>query len=65
MKNDIRSYAERFFKCQVSKIEQIKNLRLLQPLGVHNLKLEFISMDFIVGLPKTQSGFDCIFVVLD
>jgi hypothetical protein len=42
----------------------VKNPGLLQPLGVPNLKFESISMDFIVGLPKTQAGFDSILVVV-
>jgi hypothetical protein len=65
MKSDIKNYVERCLKCQVSKIEQVKNLGLLQPLGIPNLKFESISMDFIVGLPKTQAGYDSILVVVD
>jgi hypothetical protein len=65
MKSDIKNYVERCLKCQVSKIEQVKNPGLLQPLGVPNLKFESISMDFIVGLPKTQARFDSILVVVD
>ena len=53
MKNDIKNYVERCLKCQMSKTEQVEDLGLLQPLGVPNLKFESISMDFIVGLPKT------------
>ena len=65
MKRDIKLYVERCFKCQVSKIEQVKNPGLLKPLDVPNLKFESISMDFIVRLPKTQTGFDSILVVVD
>lgn len=65
MKGDIKSYVERCLTCQVSKVEQVKTPGLLQPLGVPNLKFESISMDFIVALPKTQAGFDSIFVVVD
>ena len=49
----LKEYVERCFKCQVSKSEQVKIPGLLQPLGVPNLKFESISMDFIIGLPKT------------
>ena len=38
---------------------------MLQPLGVPNLKFKSISMDFIVGLPKSQNNFDSIMVVVD
>ncbi|WVZ93838.1 LOW QUALITY PROTEIN: hypothetical protein U9M48_039792 [Paspalum notatum var. saurae] len=36
---------------------------LLQPLKIPEWKWEEIGMDFIVGLPRTQSGFDSIWVV--
>ena len=65
MKKYIKEYVERCLKCQVSKSEQVKDPGLLQPLGVSNLKFESISMDFIVGLPKTQNNFDSIMVVVD
>jgi len=65
MKRDIKEYVERCLQCQVLKVEQVKNHVLLQPLQVPSLKFESISMDFIVGLPKTQTRFDSIFVVVD
>jgi len=46
-------------------VEQVKHPGLLQPFSVPNKKWESISMDFIVDLPKTQKGFDSIFVVVD
>ena len=64
MKRDVKEYVERCLKCQVSKSEQVKNPGLLQPLSVPNLKFESVSMDFIVGLPKTRSNFDSIMVVV-
>jgi hypothetical protein len=33
---------------------------LLQPLKILEWKWEEMGMDFIVGLPKTQSGYDSI-----
>jgi hypothetical protein len=34
-------------------------------LQVPEWKLEEIAMDFIVGLPRTQSGYDSIWVIVD
>ena len=38
---------------------------MLQPLKVPEWKWEKIGMDFIVGLPCTQSGYDSIWVIVD
>jgi hypothetical protein len=38
---------------------------LRQPLQVHEWKWEKIAMDFIVGLPRTQSGYDSISLIVD
>jgi transposase InsO family protein len=38
---------------------------LLQPLKVPEWKWEEISMDFIVGLPRTRDGYDSIWVIVD
>jgi hypothetical protein len=38
---------------------------LLQPLQVPEWKWEEIAMDFTVGLPRTQSGYDSIWVIVD
>jgi hypothetical protein len=47
------------------KAEHQQPTRLLQPLQVPEWKWEEIAMDFIVGLPRTQSGFDSIWVIMD
>ena len=65
MKIYIKEYVERCFKCQITKAEQVKDPWSLQPLGVPNLKFESISIDFIVGLPRIQSNFDGIMVVVE
>jgi hypothetical protein len=50
--------------CQHDKDEHNHPTSLLQPLPILECKWESISMDFIIGLPRTQ-GKDCIFVVVD
>ena len=41
------------------------NASLYQPLLVPNRPWECVSMEFIVGLPKTKQGCDNIYVVVD
>jgi IS30 family transposase len=46
------------------KIE-IEIARELQPLSIPAWKWDDISIDFIVGLPKTSKGLDSIWVIVD
>jgi hypothetical protein len=47
------------------KVEQQRPAWLLQPLKIAQCKWKEISMDFIVGLPTTQSSYDSIWVIID
>ncbi|WVZ63416.1 hypothetical protein U9M48_013050 [Paspalum notatum var. saurae] len=51
--------------CQRIKADHLKPVGMLQPLEVPAWKWENIHMDFIVGLPLTQKGYDSIWVVID
>ena len=50
--------------CQMFKSETTTSTRLLQPLSIPSKPWEEVSMDFVVGLPKSQ-GYDVIMVVMD
>jgi hypothetical protein len=65
MKSDIAAYVARCDTCQRVKAEHKRPAGLLQPLDIPVWKWEDISMDFIVGLPRSQKGHDLIWVVVD
>jgi hypothetical protein len=65
MKRVIAKYVGLCDSCQRVKAERQRPTGLLQPLKIPQWKWEEISMDFIVGLPTTQSGYDSIWVIID
>jgi hypothetical protein len=65
MKSDIAAYVARCDICQRVKAEHKRPAGLLQPLDIPVWKWEDISMDFIVGLPRSQKGHDSIWVIVD
>jgi hypothetical protein len=65
MKRDIAEYVSLCDTCQWVKAEHKRTARLLQPLKIPEWKWEEIGMDFIVGLPHTQVGYDSMWVIMD
>jgi hypothetical protein len=65
MKMEIARYVARCDTCRRVKAIHLKSAGMLQPLPIPSWKWEDISMDFIVGLPKTSRGFDSIWVIVD
>ena len=65
MKKDIVEYVEVCDVCQRVKTEHQKPAGLLQPLPIPEWKWDKLGMDFITGLPRTRSGYDSIWVVVD
>ena len=65
MKGKTKEYLARCQDCQQVKAEHQHPTSLLQPLPVPEWKWETISLDFIIGLPKTQKQNDSIMVVID
>jgi hypothetical protein len=47
------------------KAEHEKSVGLLKPLEIPEWKWEHITMDFVVGLPRTPRGKDAIWFVVD
>jgi hypothetical protein len=65
LKKDITDYLAKCLECQQVKAEQRHPARLLQTLPIPEWKWETISMDFIIGLPKSTKQNDAIMVVVD
>jgi hypothetical protein len=65
MKRDVTEYVALCDTCQRLKAEHQRPAGLLQPLKIPEWKWEEIRMDFIVGLPRTQAGYDSIWVIVD
>ena len=65
MEIEIARYIAKCDTCQKVKAIHLRSARELQPLPILAWKWEDISMDFIVGLPKTSKGFDSTWVIVD
>jgi hypothetical protein len=65
MKREIASYVSECDTCRRVKASHLRSAGPLQPLSIPSWKWEDISMDFIVGLPKTSKGYDSIWVIVD
>ena len=61
---DVETYVKTCLVCQQDKVELKTPAGLLQPLPVPERPWESLSMDFIIGLPKSD-GFASILVVVD
>jgi hypothetical protein len=65
MKRDIAKFVEQCSTCQQVKAEHQRSAGMLKPLLISKWKWDEIAMDFILGLPKTPTGEDSIWVVVD
>jgi hypothetical protein len=65
MKIEIARYVAKCDSCKRVKAIHMKTAGPLQSLPIPTWKWEDISMDFIMGLPRTSKGFDSIWVIID
>ncbi|GKD02057.1 putative reverse transcriptase domain-containing protein [Tanacetum coccineum] len=65
MKKDIAVYVSRCLTCLKVKAEHQRPFGLLQQPEIPKWKWERIAMDFVTKLPRTSSGHDTIWVIVD
>ena len=65
MKREMAQYVAKCLLCQKAKIEHQKLVGMLQSLDIPEWKWDSITMDFVVGLPRTIQNFDSIWVIVD
>ncbi|GJX85441.1 putative reverse transcriptase domain-containing protein [Tanacetum coccineum] len=65
MKKDIALYVSKCLTCSKVKAEHQRPSGLLQQPEILEWKWENITIDFIVKLPRTSSGHDSIWVIID
>ena len=64
MKHDVQKFCARCIVCRKAKSKTLPH-GLYTPLPIPNFPWTDLSMDFVLGLPRTQKGKDSIFVVVD
>src|SRR5438105_5319242 len=65
MKREIAKYVSECDVCRRVKADHLKSAGQLYPLPIPSWKWEDIHMDFIVGFPWTQKGYDSVWVIVD
>ncbi|GJX08886.1 reverse transcriptase domain-containing protein [Tanacetum coccineum] len=65
MKRDIATYVSKCLTCSKVKAEHQRPLGLLQQPEIPEWKWDKITMDFITKLPRSKSGHDTIWVIVD
>jgi len=64
MRRDVERLVQLCVTCHKAK-SKLNPHSLYTPLPIPNVPWEDISMDFVLGLPRTKRGSDSIFVVVD
>ena len=65
MKVDMAKHMAKCLMCQQMKVPHCKPRGLLRPLGIPEWKWEHVTMNFVIGLPRSQRGQDSIWVIVD
>jgi len=61
----IAQYVAKCLVCQQVKAEHQRPARLLQPLPIPEWKWEYVTIDFVIALPRSPKGNNAVWVVID
>jgi hypothetical protein len=64
LRQEVSKYIRSCTACTIAKLTT-KKQGLYTPLPTPDRPWESISMDYMLGLPSTKRGNDCVFVVVD
>ena len=64
MQHDVNKFVDGCKICQHAKVRR-QNIGFYQLLPIPTRPWDYISIDFVLGLLRTQRGNDCIYVVVD
>ena len=65
MKRDVANFVAKCSICKQVKADHQRPGGELQPLPIPDWKWDHVTMDFVTGLPRTQEGYDAVWVVVD
>nr|KYP43124.1 Retrotransposable element Tf2 [Cajanus cajan] len=65
MKREIAEYVAACLTCQKAKVEHQKPSGLMQRIEIPKWKWDSITIDFVVGLPRSARNSDAIWVIVD
>ena len=65
MRRDIKSFVSSCTSCQGNKASNKRPFGLLTPLEIPDSRWHTVTMDFIMDLPTSSSGYDAILVFVD
>ncbi|GJZ44945.1 putative reverse transcriptase domain-containing protein [Tanacetum coccineum] len=65
MKADIATYVSKYLTCAKFKVEHQRPSSLLVQPKIPQWKLDNITMNFVMKLPKSSQGYDTIWVIVD
>ena len=65
MKRKVAEYVAHCLTCQQVKTEHQRPAGPLQSLEIPQWKWEYVTMDFMTGLPRTPKGHDAIWMIVD